>query len=1221
MTGRGTYAAAQAANRAATWGILNEDSALVQPLRILGQEAEAFSQVADTRIASAYSHLTRPYTARSWYKYPAGSVDGTTFNSGVQLSGDSHIIREASTLLDFKEAPPTEYLPAVTWVQSLSLTALSGLTVVDFHYIKNLFTALSTEAQDAVVFLTEGTATVDPTYYIYYEDGTTHSIPITSRRNSFETQGIDERVSPTDFAYTPTRTVDPRIDNIKLLDLFRSTSTASVEQNIASFATADLPVPGALTGELTLITTFFSEDAEAQNPASYPNIDSGWTKGGFQDYWSDGSAGGAPHTSPPDGSMHMKFHCNTFYAPGHTTGFTLTSGVEYNFSFKGKAEYSGRFEVWVGPSGQGGGTPKPSWFNGGAAQILSSGYGSYSFDFTPDTTDTYYVYWQGYNSNANTDKMWLDSLLVEATSSAPPTITLPSTEFTFNTYTIPEAGRTEANHCWVDTDGLLHVKFETTELTAQLADTSISYMVTAAYDGTTLSLYIDGVLQSTAAYAATADLVLVPIAQWGAADGLVGPTSYWNRSWDAEESLFTYEHPGITPVHSPGSLLLDTNLISKFTLQERTGATAHDVANPSNDIDLTKFTSTWSESSDFPSLVNYNYIKHALGVHATSVDTIPKILADEMTIEINFSGITANGTVLHLYADADNSIRIRTLTSGGSIYMIQRSDGTEYATAVATLTAGNPYTLRLRSLSGTISVEVAGQTKTQSVGAFTAINGTVHVGNNYAGDDEITGTHSINLVALASGTSWTATIQDDASKRPAPFQQQWVNDEYDGKLRNLVNNSYDLTIVSSDSTSYIPSIQSGYWDYKTGTTNIPAQFYHIPYLVDGELYPVLPGNIWAIQYDYLPITTPSAFVPKMYGHGYKQPAGKVFESLTSVLNAPISNTDTLLYRVHSRKRVEIEDSRVQNGTTCVVSIEGTKLSTTAWADSSVDFTATIVDANLVTINASMVRVYSGSQIIEATVTVSGNSIHIVALDEGALSVTVRYRASTSATKTASRVAKSAAVVLLVAGDTSAYETQRDVVITNVALSTTPTYSTPSPSPQEHYINETLGKVYGQLCKVGTDSHLAFMHSPDGEAVYTKLRTTNTPISTRHFYDHWAVLNDNNTLSCHSAKTGSIHWSYSLNVRPAAGYAPVMFDFSGENDIYVLYSDGTDFAFKSFAPRYDYAMIFQEADIDNTDNIKLTLFTRYEYDQVQIDLEGTPDLTKGYLLYAEGPELA
>jgi len=1244
MPGRGVYAAANAAKRTNTWGLLTEDSILVQPSRILGQEAEAFGHVADAQISAAYSHLTRPYTARAWYKYPADGVNGASYNSGVQLTGDGKTLRETTTLLDFKEAPPTSYEHTADWVEALDLSALTGLSILDFHYVRNLQTALTDEGQDAIVLLAAGTGTLDPAYHIYYEDGTTHNIRIPSRRNNFESLGSDERVNEVDFSYTPIRTLDPRIDNAKLLDLFRSDSHESYDQSIAQFTSAELPVPGAITGEVVKLSEVVHIDDGFPTGTSNP-------LGGIADWsWSDEGSNPPGYFFVAGGRAVYRETINqpTIVYMYHDDPIAAVTGVPITIDFDLQGEQLAdqnpstsnepRIEMYFATELP---TPTvPTALLATVEETTSEGYDSwvankftivnnadthYTVTFTPTETSECYLIFRMTKTISNISAnvtMFLDDILVNAIIPPVPSIvTVPSTAFTFNTITIPGAGRLENEHCWVDSTALLHVKFDTTELTAQLTSTSISYNVTATYDGITLSLYVNGVLRNATAYVSSGDLDLTSIAQWGSTSGIVGPTSYWNKAWTPAEVLFTNAYPGILPIHSLGSQLTESDILANFTFQERSGQTLHDVATGTNNIDLSNWTFTWTESDLLPSFANYSYIKHGLGVYAAQVIPLPDILQDTMTVEVNFSGVAANGTILHLYGDADNELKLISSTAGANMHLSHKADGTTVVTPVLGVTAGTAYTARIRKAAGTLYLTIGVATRSNAVGNFRASAAEIHYGADKTGADSVSGEHSINLVAIAPGINWTKPIKDDASKRPAAFTQQWANDVYKGELRNLVNNSYHLTVASQDAFSYIPAVNTGYWTYAVPITNSPAAFYHTPYLIDGDLFPVYPGNVWAMQYDYLPVKSPAAFSPKRSGHGYRQKTGDVFENVTTILNTADGNTAKLYYRQLSRLRIEIEDPRIQTGTQCVIEIEGTKVSTVEWTDSSADFTDKIVDANLSKLTADMVKVYKASAPVEATVTVDDKSIHITAIDDGVLSVVISYRSTSAATKTAVRADGSFAVIQLAAADYSAYPSSRGVTVTGVTLETAFTYSMPTSSPQEHYIDEAFSNVYGQVGTNGTDTHLVFMHAPDGEVAYTRIHIEDTPISTRYFYHHWAILSSNNSIACYSASNpGKRKWSYALPVRPTASYVPHSFEFTPQNDMYVLYSDGTDFELKSFTPRYDYAIVFQEPDTDDTDKIKLTIFTRYEYAQLQIDLDGTPETTKGYLLYAEGPEL-
>jgi len=819
----------------------------------------------------------------------------------------------------------------------------------------------------------------------------------------------------------------------------------------------------------------------------------------------------------------------------------------------------------------------------------------------------------------------------------PTPISITTSEFTHAHWFIPGSGKAESGWMWVDTDSVLHVKHANVqdsddtaiELTTPLFPVTDTFRVVVKFEDLMLKLYVNGVLRDSESGTIVGTVSLSPLQQWGGSNGKVGPTEYWIKAWTDSEISFDYDYPSISPVYAPASLLTEDLCIHKYNMIEGSGTILYDVATSSYtsriNADLSDYsTMTWSTSSTFPAITKYDFVRNGYGVIASSPTNILGLLKETFTIEMAIE-LATGGTVLELYNGADDYILISVATSGTSVVVVDRRDGTSTTSTAAGLTASNLLFIRYRSDGADQYLDVDGveEDTDANVEVFGESDAKVYLGDDNASGTPLNVEAIVHFIAIAPGVEYTATIVETVSKRPPGiFQHQWFNDIHDDKLYNsgIFNNHLDVSLLTTELRN--PALQQTDGTFKSIVNSQPAELFHKPYLIGTDLFPVLPGTTWAAEYNYKTIEVPSGFNSGIEFHGTRQPGATDFKDITAVYDAPAGGEVTVVPTQASPGRIEIVDQRALNGMSVDILFEGVKLNTQAWGDSSVIFSYTISDAELYELKPSMVVVKTAAGIKQTvSVYVSGNSVYIDAVDNGALTVYIKYTARKTVAKTVRRSEGANAVTSLAASDYSSFTTKRRLSIISTILTNASTYSAVTPGNTKYFIDDSLASAYVRLMSFESDTKylIEISHDFQNGILYKALSLLNSnekPRWIRHFHHHWAILTDQGNIYCIDAHDLSVHWNYNLIVSTTTSYLPKQFFFDSENNLFVMYSDGTDFELKSFAPDYDYCMVFNEVDQDSPSVIRVVIFTRKQYTEVQLrtDMPDLPPNLNGYEIY-------
>jgi hypothetical protein len=1223
------------------WNEINENSNLADPLRIMSKEADYFLRIAQLDLENSNIAYTNPYSARYWYKYPMTGVVASEFNQGHVLKGNGQTLRVVTNVRDFKNAPPTHYVRDATtdvWLNGVDLSSLDNETVLDAQYVVNLKAANDIIAQDAVIFLVDATASLPVRYIIFYEDSSTRTISTGRTVQSYDTIGSDEKIIPEeDFTYETAKPVSVFGKRPKILDLLNSTPTEQIRRNVGLVETGGLPTPGALTGSMyyqtsvTYVDEDFSTDladwgqGDNNDSTGYDN----WEISGGRMFYQD------------DISSNVISYVYALEPINAVTGQAIDITFKLDGGNLSDASPAGNNLPWVEvylctDTPDGSGISAPSALNIAITNNNANGYRGedvtrdsnkfyctsnseleYDITFTPEEDGTCYLCFKlskGITSLSFNTNYYLDDVQCESTTAGDPaTITINSNEFTFATYMRPGAGKTEEGHCWVDSDSLVHIKFEDTELTAYVPEDGLSRVVTTLKEGT-LKLYVNGVHKDTDLYTPSEAIEITPINQWGADDGIIGATEVWIAAWNDTEVLFDYEHPGISVEYAPGSKLTIEKCQNRWTLQEQGGVVLYDQRNTTN-LDLTAYTHTWTTDADLPSYKHYNYHKVGTGLKAYCA-AIPGIFDETMTIELSFESVTT-GTLLQLYGDANNYITLGVSSTGAQLDLTDCQSGTVNSLAVSIEPEAKCY-VKYHKDGSDIFLDVnAGEdtdTDTLSGNDYTDTDAQVFFGRNQANNVNINDSGIVYFAAIATGVNKTSDQTLNDSKRPlSVFNHQWFNDTYNDALANLSNESYPLTVGASVSYRYLPSLN-----------NMPTGMYTMPYLEDDTLYPVFPDNVSAIEYEYDDVINPKGFFLSRYGHGYRQDRA-AFESEVRILSQE-QESGELLYRQKSATKFEIEDPRVLNGTSCTITTRGTKqLDSISW-DSSAAYNDTVVDANMYELTTDMIQVRGpNNKLVSATPSVfkiSATTYRIIipAVNAGTCSINVSYTAEVEISKTATRTEGSAALLTLDSSDYSAFVSRKHLQTQSITI-TDPTYSAPSKSLLNVFVNNIFAKA---LCQVHTGNatpYLKLTQDPEGSHQIMPLQNSGTAnaIWIRYFYDHVLVLYTDSTLHAYSARDGEEHWMYALTPGLPSGYTPKQFFLTPDNHIILLIGNGTSYQTRWLSPEYHYAMVYTEQDPDTPANLRMSVYTRYKYDNVTLQTEQSPTQYPGYELYNEGPE--
>jgi len=1218
MPSRGKHVVNRVLGRMPVWTNLYETSAIIKPFDILGAELDRLDRVINAEVNLASLRKTPPYAMRGWYRSRFSVPISEVINTEPTLmdANKSRYITPVSTLLDFRLAPPTYYDTDSTF-SSWDFAEIAGRVVLDIRYVHELKRSEDAVAQDALVLLLKETADLDASFQIYFVDYTTANVPITESIQSYRTTGRDERITTGEDTFSYTVNGSPNVyQDIFLIDLMNSTTDILIQQRVANIETADTYETFVITGAFTPMDIVYEETSEDHVIGTYPNATSGWTKNGFQDYWDDGAAGAAPYVNPPTGLMHMKFHCNVFANPCYSPGIELIGGMTYTFSFKGKGETANRFRVGLQE------TPTYASWDSNTSFNLSTTYASYSMEITPPVTATYYVAIDGYSSVANTQKAFMDDIKVELTDTVEIPISLYDTSmdgFTFATTLRPGSGRDASGHCYVDTSGYLNTVFDTVTLTTALPASLEFYRVVVTYDNVTVKLYVNGVLRASED-AVLAAISVVPVKKWGGDNGAVGPTEYWTLPWTGNEIAFDTAHAGTSVAYAPGSLLVEaSNLLARYTLQEGAGDIVHD-STQVNDIDLSLFTGyTWEASTEIPAVTVNNFVRSAYGLRAYTSSVLADTITNSMTIEGGWTGGDNGDTVVELY-NTTESLSVK-LALGADTATLSYTGLTSVVVSSLTFDVNTDHHFRIIIKSDEISLQVDDGAAVTQAGAPVA--GPFDLSIAWGSDQALAQTFTgyLTLLAIAPGHVATAALVEAPTARPVDrFTQQWVNDVYQDVLFNLTDSPYHLAVSNVASYQYIHIFQQADHTYQSAT-GIPGRIHHYPYMQDGELTQVLSPNGLALEYTKAKATA-GGFNITPYFHGNKQRAGLNFESSPALFPDSLTAEVPLELTQRVGNKLLIADIRVQQGESVDLDITGAKLSSSTWADPTVQFTKDLTsDAELFDVVPENVKVTDASG-VGVSVEVQAYSGFVTVepvITAGPLTVDVRYKAKRTVTKVFSRTGPAPASVALSASDIINFVRRDRLVIDNLRLTTDITYSPLTNGELQYEIDGTMGKVRAQVINTSARSFIKIDQHQDSDAEFIPISpaiANETLLWIREFYDHWAVLTDLGNLYCISPVDGSIKWAYA--VTPPEGYTIQGFTFGADNTLYVLGLDGSsDFQVLKYDPSYDYYLSSWELDVDQSTHRIYTMYTKYEYEDLQLNTDFAIEQYAGYRLFEEG----